>query len=142
MNITFIISGKYSTTMYEEHACKLYQAQTHCSCWIHLRWSRVLDFAGESLETVCLFVCISNFDNLLGWDLLFWRLCHHIWWIWCSESDAFLWKFHLNTCSLLRGGRMETGGFWSLYIESVWILEICRLVGFWIWVISVFWGEK
>ena len=47
MNNNFIISGKYSTTMYEEHACKLYQAQTHCSCWIHLRWSRVLDTSGE-----------------------------------------------------------------------------------------------
>ena len=38
--------------MYEEHACKFYKAQTHCSCWIHLRWSRVLDTAGRRLFTL------------------------------------------------------------------------------------------
>ena len=35
--------------MYEEHAGQFHQASSHYTCWIHLRWSRVLDTAGRRM---------------------------------------------------------------------------------------------
>ena len=34
--------------MHEEHAGQLHQAPAHHSCWIHLRWLRVLDTTGDN----------------------------------------------------------------------------------------------
>ena len=41
--------GEHTPAMYEEHAGELHQAQAHRPCWLHLRWSRVLDFAGSAV---------------------------------------------------------------------------------------------
>ena len=41
------IAGEHFAAMYEEHAGQLHQAQAHCPRWLHLRWPRVLDTAGE-----------------------------------------------------------------------------------------------
>ena len=48
-SITFgCVSGEHAAAMPEEHAGQLHQAQAHHTRRIHLRWTRVLDTAGQS----------------------------------------------------------------------------------------------
>ena len=128
--------------MYEEHACKFYQAQTHCSCWIHLRWSRVLDFAGKSLR---LFLSFSQFKLWstfrMGPSLLktlpphLMNMMFREWCVLMKIPSQYMFivvrRENGNRCVLI-------------FIKSVWILEIYWLIGFLflICVFSVFWGEK
>ena len=43
-----LLPGQHTPAMYQEYAGKLHQAQAHCPRWLHLRWPRVLDIAGNN----------------------------------------------------------------------------------------------
>lgn len=131
--------------MYEEHACKFYKAQTHCSCWIHLRWSRVLDTSGEKYKKLITYyykkiklilplTVLDGYVNLYDiylycfrmgpshLKILLWHLMNMMCREWCAPMKT-LFPFMFIVVKRESGSRYKLYQFirnYSLSIDTTW----------------------